>query len=276
MQSNKNDLFEFLQGEHQLRENAGWITFENFNFKLAATWSKKDKMLGMGTDHPGQAYYKTSATIKGQYSIEEIKIDKKLDYTENDKYGDPVKAVKRGFMLGYKIYFTGTDNNGKYYNFCRIVYQSYNNGYMENWYVGDYFVNSNSRYECENGTNEIYFAFELDNNNTNRSFEPCADESNLSGLRYSSGLLNNINILQQNKNEARLRENRKALYSKLVDIKLITRTYYPNYIDNNFDSEAHILRLYTFYKKHSLYTKPIANFYKQFACDVYPESNFCR
>ena len=51
MQSNKNDLFEFLQGEHQLRENAGWITFENFNFKLAATWSKKDKMLGMGIFH---------------------------------------------------------------------------------------------------------------------------------------------------------------------------------------------------------------------------------
>lgn len=159
LDSYPNELYASLQGEHELRENAGWITFDNFNFKLAVTWSRKDKMLGMGTGNPGQAYYKTSATIKGQYAIEEIKIDKKLDYTENDKYGDPVKAVKRGFMLGYKIYFTGTDNNGKYYNFCRIVYQSYNNGYMENWYVGDYFVNSNSRYECENGTNEIYLGF---------------------------------------------------------------------------------------------------------------------
>jgi hypothetical protein len=276
MESNKNDLFESLQGEHQLRDDAGWITFENYSFKASVKWTRKDKMLGLGSGNSGQSRYTTSANIKGQYSIEEIKLNRNLDYKEKDKYGDVVGTISRGFLIGYKIYFSGKDQNGDNYNFCRIVYQPYNNGYIESWFVGDYFVNSNSRYECENTTKEIDFAFELNKNNTNRSFEPCADESNLSGLRYSSGLLNNINVLQQNKNEMRLRENRKALYLKLVDIKLITRTYYPNYIDNNFDSEEHILRLYSFYKKHSLYTKPITNFYKQFACDIYPESKFCR
>ena len=150
LDSYPNELYASLQGEHELRENAGWITFDNFNFKLAVTWKRKDKMLGMGTDHPGQDYYKTSATIKGQYSIEEYKIDKKRDYTENDKYGDPVKVIKRGFFYGYKIYFSGTDANGKYYNFFSDVYQEYQNGYMYNWVVSSV-----------TGTNEIYLSFDI-------------------------------------------------------------------------------------------------------------------
>ena len=158
LDSYPNELYASLQGEHELlesvgKENAGWITFENFNFKLTATWSKKDKMLGMGTGNPGQAYYKTSAIIKGQYSIEEIKIDNKLDYTEKDKYGDPIKVIKRGFIYGYKIYFSGTDENGKYYNFCSDVAQEYKNGYMYNWVVGNY--------TCGKGTNEIDLSFNI-------------------------------------------------------------------------------------------------------------------
>lgn len=159
LDSYPNELYASLQGEHELlenvgrQENAGWITFENFNFKLTATWSKKDKMLGMGTGNPGQAYYKTSAIIKGQYSIEEIKIDNKQNYTETDKYGDPVKVIKRGFIYGYKIYFSGTDANGKYYNFCSDVAQEYKNGYMYNWVVGNY--------TCEKGTNEIDLSFNI-------------------------------------------------------------------------------------------------------------------
>jgi hypothetical protein len=153
LDSYPNELYASLQGEHELRENAGWITFDNFNFKLAVTWSRKDKMLGIGTGNPGQAYYKTSAIIKGQYSIEEIKIHKKNDYTETDKYGDPVKVIKKGFIYGYKIYFTGTDENGKYYNFCSDVVQEYQNGYMYNWVVGNY--------TCGKGTNEIDLSFNI-------------------------------------------------------------------------------------------------------------------
>lgn len=161
MESNKNDLFESLQGEHQLRNDAGWITFENYTFKASVRWTRKDKMLGLGSGNPGQSRYSTSANIKGQYSIEEIKLNKNLDYKEKDKYGDVVGTISRGFLLGYKIYFSGKDQNGDNYNFCRIVYQPYNNGYIESWFVGDYFVNSNSRYECENATNEIDFNFLL-------------------------------------------------------------------------------------------------------------------
>ena len=159
MESNKNDLFESLQGEHQLRNDAGWITLDNYTFKISMKWTRKDKMLGLGSGNPGQSRYSTSASIKGNYSIEEIKLNKNLDYKETDKYGDVVRTISRGFLVGYKIYFSGKDQNGDNYNFCRIVYQPYNNGYMESWFVGDYFVNSNSRYECENGTKEVDFNF---------------------------------------------------------------------------------------------------------------------
>ena len=156
--SNINQLKIMLQGEHQLSNNGGWILFEGNNFKLGVTWKQRDRMLGGFGGSSGSEYYSTTASIKGQYNIEEYISSKEFNTAQTNKYGEQTGINKRGINVKYRINFSGIDNVGKAYTFCRMVVQTYNKGELDKWYLSAG-INDGSGGACNDGTNNIDFNF---------------------------------------------------------------------------------------------------------------------
>jgi len=73
-----------------------------------------------------------------------------------------------------------------------------------------------------------------------------------------------------------MRKNRVKLYLFLVEEKIITNKLYPDWVDAWFKDESTITKLYNQMVKLELYTDPIDKFFKLYACDIYPNNQYCQ
>lgn len=70
-------------------------------------------------------------------------------------------------------------------------------------------------------------------------------------------------------------KDRVNLYHILVDAKFITTTLYPDWSQKYFSSEEGVVNLFKILEKYKFYTNPINEFFKKYACDLFPNSKYC-
>jgi hypothetical protein len=73
-----------------------------------------------------------------------------------------------------------------------------------------------------------------------------------------------------------MRKNRVKLYLFLVEEKIITNKLYPDWVDAWFKDESTTTKLYNQMVKLELYTDSIDKFFKLYACDIYPNNQYCQ
>ena len=72
-----------------------------------------------------------------------------------------------------------------------------------------------------------------------------------------------------------MEKNRKDFYVKLVNAGVITQTKYPDWSSYYFTNENRTLELWTNFKKNEIVTQDEKTFFKNYACDLQPNSQYC-
>ncbi len=73
-----------------------------------------------------------------------------------------------------------------------------------------------------------------------------------------------------------MKKNRVKLYIYLVKQKAITETLYPEWIGLWFNDESKIVQLFNKMTSKKYFTKPIEKFFELYACDLFPNSKYCK
>jgi len=72
-----------------------------------------------------------------------------------------------------------------------------------------------------------------------------------------------------------MQKNRQDLYVRLVNAGVITRTKYPDWSSYYFTNENKTLELWNNFKNNGIVTQDEKTFFKNYACDLQPNSQYC-